>query len=88
MFARIDARGGPRRDATISLVNIEGPPYCGLVFPDGSGWGAPARQVGRSIKCRFRLSLLKPMKRIRWYVISVPDQRVVVDRAPDAGWYR
>jgi hypothetical protein len=85
----LDARGGPRKDARISLVNIEGPPYCSLSLPDG-GWTFSARQVDRTISCRFRLRRLNPTKRIRWFVrsptpgtIDPPD----VDRAPDSGWY-
>jgi hypothetical protein len=87
--APVDFRAGPRRDGTISFVNIEGPPYCSLNLP-GSGWIVPARQVGRTISCTFPLRHIEPTKRIRWFVRSPhPDtfDPPDVDRAPDSGWY-
>ena len=86
----LDYRGGPRKDARITMVNIEGPPYCGLLIFPGEGWDAPAVQVNRTILCSFRLSLLDPTKRIRWRVLS-PSAGTIdpteTDRAPDSGWY-
>ena len=86
----LDARGGPRRDARIEFVNGEGPPACSL-SRSGSGWGAPAQQDGRTIRCKFPLRHLDPTKRVRWWVRSPSpspfNQDLEVDRAPNAGWY-
>ena len=84
----IDARGGPRRDARIEFVNGEGPPGCSL-HVGTEGWSAPARQEGRTIRCKFPLRHLDPTKRVRWWVRSPGAGRSApdVDRAPNVGWY-
>jgi hypothetical protein len=86
MFAYLDARGGPRWDHRIALVNLEGPPYCSLFTRHGGGWADQAYQKRYTVKCRFRLRLLRRTKRIRWFVKSEPNEDHVIDRAPDTGW--
>jgi hypothetical protein len=86
----LDYRGDRRRDARISIQNLEGPPYCDLrIFPS-TGWIAPAQQVNRTISCSFKLRLLNPTKRIRWRILSPDSEFIdssVIDRAPDTGWF-
>ena len=86
----LDARRGPRYDATMSI--FDNPPSgCSFLRRGSTRRDARLRLKIDQAFCRVPLGWLAPTKRIRWRLFSRGGGEgtgpVVNEHAPDTGWY-
>jgi hypothetical protein len=88
----LDARRGPRYDATMSIFDPgTGPEGCSFLRRGSTRRDARFRLKIDQAFCRVPLGWVGPTKRIRWRLFSPASPGdggpEVDERAPDTGWY-
>jgi hypothetical protein len=95
-IVRLDARGGPGRDATLWIgtdwsyvgEDYAPQPMCSVdLVGSHRNVHTTATRDRHRVTCVFRRRELRPTKRIRWIATTMVIDDVG-DRAPDTTWYR
>jgi hypothetical protein len=89
---KLDARGGPRYDATMSIFDPgTGPEGCSFLRRGSTRRDARFRLKIDQAFCRLPLGWVGPTKRIRWRLFSRGGGEgsgpAIDEHAPDTGWY-